>query len=277
MLLGLGAALLAAVFFGFGAIMQAIGARRVPATKGLNPRLLLRLLHEPAFLAAIGLNLSGFVLHLVSLRLIPLYLAQAGIAASLAVTALLAVRFRHDHLGSRDWWAVASVSVGLAMLAVASGPIGDQPSSGAFVVGLFIVLGAVALLGALATRMRHGLGASLLGMLAGFGFAGSGISARILPGLSPADLWDAPATYALPTCGGLAFLLYSLALQRGTVTAATAPMIVAQTVIPATVGVILLDDEFRAGWLPLAALGLLLSLIGAILLARFEGALKKSG
>jgi hypothetical protein len=71
--------------------------------------------------------------------------------------------------------------------------------------------------------------------------------------------------------GGLAFFLYSVALQRGSVMTATAPMIVIQTATPAAVGVLLLGDTIRPGWSIAAALGVVLSGAGATALARFEG------
>jgi hypothetical protein len=271
-LVGLSAALAAALVFGFSAIIQAVASRRVSGSDGLSTRLVVGLLSQGAFLLAVALNLVGFVLHLVAVRLLPLYLAQAGVAASLAVTALLAVRYFRDHLSATDWTAVGSVCVGLALLAAGSGEVGTVTASDNFLAGLFIVLAAIAVSGLIASRTKGATAAALLGLLAGCGFAGSGVSARVLPGLTPAELVVAPAAYALPLFGGLAFLLYSLALQRGTVTSATAPMIVVQTVGPAAVGLIMLDDGVRSGWVVPAAVGFVLAVAGAIALARFEDA-----
>ena len=66
-------------------------------------------------------------------------------------------------------------------------------------------------------------------------------------------------------------VLYPVALQRGSVMTATAPMIVMQTATPAAVGVLLLGDTIRPGWSIAAALGVVLSGAGATALARFEG------
>ena len=70
--------------------------------------------------------------------------------------------------------------------------------------------------------------------------------------------------------GGIAFLLYSTAMQRGSVTTATAANVVTQTAVPAVVGILLLGDRVREGWGPVAVLGFLLALAGALGLARFE-------
>jgi drug/metabolite transporter (DMT)-like permease len=269
MVLGLSAALSAAVVFGFAAVLQARAVRRVRAPDA--PRLLLLLLREPLFLASVALSLFGFCLHLVAVRTIPLYLAQAGIAGSLAVTALLAVALIHERLTNADWAAVVAITVGLAVLAIASGDIGEDDPPHGFMLGLYVGIVVVALLGVVALRSQSTYAASALGVLAGLGFAGSGLAARVLPGLTPAELWDSPATYALPLSGALAYGLYSFALRRGSVTEATGPMIVLQTVTPAIVGVALLGDQVRQGWAAVAVVGFALTAVGAVALARFEG------
>jgi hypothetical protein len=61
-----------------------------------------------------------------------------------------------------------------------------------------------------------------------------------------------------------------VALQRGSVTAVTAPLVVVQTVLPAAAGILLLGDHVRVGSLPTAVAGLLLTGGCAIALGRFE-------
>ncbi|HEX2806734.1 MAG TPA: hypothetical protein VHN80_11245, partial [Kineosporiaceae bacterium] len=254
MLLGLGAALAAAVLYGVAAILQATGARRVQAAEGLDPRVMLRIMRQPAAASALGLMLVGFLLHLLAVRLVPLFLAQAGIAASLVVTALLAVLLFGDRLSRTEWIAVAAVFGGLVLLAVSAGAVGSNHSGSTLPVIVFSSLAVIAGLAALAARWHSMLSTAALGLLAGFGYAIVGISARLLPDLtSPLDLFASPMIYSLGLGGALAFFLYSLALQRGSVTLATTPMIVTQTVAPAAVGVLLLGDSVRAGWIPGAA------------------------
>jgi drug/metabolite transporter (DMT)-like permease len=272
MLVGLGAALTAAVVFGVATVVQAVGARRVPTMRGLDVRMLLRLLREPAFLAAIVLNGVGFGLHLVALRLLPLYLAQAGIAASLVVTAALAVRLFGDRLEPLDWAGVVAVSLGLALLTTAAGAMGRENASLTFSIAMVAVIAALAALGAVVSRLNHWSVPALLGLLGGLAFATDSVAVRVMPVLSPGALWHAVPTYAFLASSALGFLLYSMALQRGAVAAATAPLVVAQTIAPAVVGVVLLGDGVRAGHLPVAVVGLALTTLGAARLARFEGA-----
>ena len=272
MLLGLAAALAAAGVFGGSAILQAIGSRRVADDSGLSPRTAALLLRQPAFLAALVLNLLGFLLHLVAVRLLPLFLAQAGIAASLAVTALLAVRIFGDRLSSTEWGAIAAVCVGLVLLTAAAGETGEERATGRMSIALFAVAGVMVLAGLVTTRARGSLAAATLSLLAGLGFSNTALASRLLPELTVTSVLSAPVAYALPLSGALAFLLYSLALQRSSVTVATAPMIVLQTAAPAVIGVLLLGDEVRSGWAIGAVGGFALTALGASLLVRFEGA-----
>ncbi|HWD81758.1 MAG TPA: hypothetical protein VG497_22840 [Kribbella sp.] len=274
MVLGLSAALGAAVLFGIGAIAQAVGSRKVPTESELDPRRLggfvVKLLKQPAFLGALALNLAGFGLHFVALRHLPLYLAQAGIAVSLVVTALLATRLMSDQLSALEWSAVAGVVVGLGLLAVSAGDAGAAARHHGLTIGIIVGLVTIAVLGAIASRSQHGVSTALLGLLAGLGYAGVAISARLLEDGSLGELFHSPTLYTLPISGALAFILYSLALQRGSVTLATTPMIALQTITPAAVGVFVLADAVRAGWWPAAIAGFLLSAVGSVILVRFE-------
>ncbi len=272
--LGLGSALAAAVLFGIASILQAVGSRKVPTQSEFDPRrfagFVVALLRQPAFLGALALQLAGFGLHFVALRLLPLYLAQAGIAVSLVVTALLATRLMSDQLSIVEWSAVIAVVVGLGLLAVSAGDAGPNVEHHGLTIGVIVGLLVIAVLGALASRSQHGISTALLGMLSGLGYAGVAISARLLQDGSIGELLRSPTAYTLPLSGALAFILYSLALQRGSVTLATTPMIALQTITPAVVGVVVLSDAVRAGWWPLALVGFLLSAAGSVVLVRFE-------
>ena len=270
-MLGLAAALAAAVVFGGSSILQAVGSRRVSSSSGFHVRTVGRLLRQPAFVAAVLLNLLGFVLHLIAVRALPLFLAQAGIAASLAVTALLAVRFFHDRLSSAEWGAVAAVCLGLALLTAAAGETGEDRATGPMSVALFAVAAVMVAGGLAASRARGLASAAVVSMLAGLGFANTALAARLLPELSVSSVLGSPVAYALPLSGVLAFLLYSLALQRSSVTVATAPMIVLQTALPAVVGMLLLGDMVRSGWAVGALVGFVLTAAGSVALVRFEG------
>jgi drug/metabolite transporter (DMT)-like permease len=85
----------------------------------------------------------------------------------------------------------------------------------------------------------------------------------------PWDLVFDPALYAMVAAGVLGLLLYALALQRGSVTLATSAVVVAETLVPAAVGILLLGDRPAHGDWSMAALGFALAVLGAVALARY--------
>jgi drug/metabolite transporter (DMT)-like permease len=259
------------VLYGVASVLQAAGARRVPWTAGLDPRVLVRMLQYPTAVLALALLLVGFGLHLAAVRLLPLFLAQAGIAVSLVVSALMAVVVFRERLTRLEWSAVGAVLAGLMLLSASAGSIGDEGGTW-LPAALLGALAVVAVLAWPASRTHTTLSTAVLGALAGFAYAIVGIASRLLPGWSAAQLGGSLATYVLGLSGLLAFFLYTLALQRGAVTVATTPLIVTQTVVPAVVGLALLGDGIRHGWTAAAMVGFALTVGAATALVRFEGA-----
>lgn len=266
MLIGLTTATLAALVFGVAIVLQAIGARSQPVARGVDPWLLFRMLRHPAFLLSLTFNLCGFLLHLVALRRLPLFVVQPVIAGSIAVAAIIQGIRGQERLGQRGRWLVVAACAGLALVtASAVSGSATYPSAGRRAT-LIVTAGAVGLLGWLASRVPGPSGVWLLGTLSGLGFAVVAISARAMPSLAIGSLVRDPATLALGLGGVIALLLYSTALQRGTVIAATTAMTVSNTLVPVLVGVIALGDRFRSGWAAAAVLGLVLAGTATVLL-----------
>jgi drug/metabolite transporter (DMT)-like permease len=266
MLIGLLASVLAALAFGVAAILQAIGARGQPVTVGIDPWLLIRMLRHPAFLLSAVLTGCGFLLHLFALRTLPLLAVQPLIASSVAVTAVVQNLVGLEPLSRRRRWLVLAVCIGLTLVtsaAVSGSAVQTSPGQRSLLLIAVVVIAAA---GWQAGRVTGARGSSLLGLLSGFGFAVVAVAGRAFPSLEPASLATDPAAAALVAAGGIAYLLYSTALQRGTVITATAPMVVANTIVPVLVGVLALGDRFRSGWGPAAVIGLVIAGIAVVLL-----------
>jgi drug/metabolite transporter (DMT)-like permease len=268
MILGLCAALGSAVCYGFGSTLQAVSARRALATPGVDPRLLLRMGRQVPFLAALALDTAGFAGQIIALRSVPIFLVQAAQAASIAVTALAATAVFAVRLRGAEWAAIATVIAGIVALGLSAGAEGGTPGFG-FGLALFGAVVILAVIGFLAGRIADPTGAAVLGAVAGLGFGVVALGVRAIPGLAPTALLTNPASYAVAAGGVLAFLFFSSGLQRGTVTVVTTAMVVGETVLPGILGVFLLGDRARPGTAPLAVVGFLLAVAGAVRLARF--------
>ncbi|MEV5506437.1 hypothetical protein [Streptomyces orinoci] len=272
-------ALGSAVCFGTASVLQAVAARAAApgSGSGVDPVLLVRAARQWRYLAGLALDGLGFLLELVALRTLPIYAVGAALAASLAVTAVVAAEVLKVRLRGVEWAAVAVVCGGLAMLGLASGAEGHRTGSQALRLGVLAVAAAVLGIGALGGRLPGRARAAVLGLGAGLGFGVVEVAVRLIDGFSPAELLANPAVYALLLGGGAAFLLLTSALQRGSVTAATAGMVIGETVGPALVGVAWLGDRTREGLAPLAIAGFTLAVLGALALARFGEAPGASG
>lgn len=267
LLLSLGSALAAAVCFGLAAVLQAIGMRR--AAPGTDPGQLLRALRTWPFLAGLAMDVLGFAFELVALRHLPLFLVQAAIAASLAVTAIAASMFMGERLRRGEWLAIGAVCLGLAALGTSAGPEGATRATNGFYVALVICLVVVGLLGAYAARLPAAARTVTLGACSGLSYGVLALAARTLPHLAPSRLLREPATYLVAVAGLLSLVLWMNALAAGSVTTATAALVVSETLLPAAVGVFVLGDEARTGFVPLAVAGFVLAVGGALALARF--------
>jgi drug/metabolite transporter (DMT)-like permease len=250
-------ALAAAVCFGLATVLQAIGMRRAPS--------LAKAVLTLPMIAGVGLDLLGFGFELAALRHLPLFLVQSAVAGSLAVTAIAAAAVIGERLSRRDWLAVGAVCLGLAALGISAGPEGATRATAAFYWSLAAALVLLGALGALSSRSRYRT--VLLGLTAGLCFGILALAARTLPGFT--NLLHEPAAYLAVGAGLVAFVLWTTALSSGSVTTATAAMVIGQTVLPAAIGVLVLGDEARQGFLAVAAAGFLLAVGGALSLARY--------
>ncbi|MBP0461073.1 DMT family transporter [Streptomyces montanisoli] len=266
-------ALGAAVCFGTAAVLQAVATRSTApgSGSGVDAALFLRAARQWRYLLGLLLDAGGFALQIVALRSLPIYVVGAALAASLAVTAVVAARLLSVRLSRTEWTAVAVVCCGLAMLGLASGPEGNTAGSSTLRWAMLAVAAFVLLVGVVGGRLPGRARALVLGLGSGVGFGVVEVAVRLIDSLDLASgrFWTNPALYALLAAGGAAFLLLTSALQRGSVTTATAGMVVGETVGPALVGVIWLGDRTRPGLGWLAVLGFAVAVAGALLLARF--------
>lgn len=259
--LGILLGLVSATVFGVAAVVQAHAVRRLDSSPDRLTGFVSGSLRDGRTMLVVAAYLVGFVLHAAAIWLLPLYLAQALVAMSLPVTTLFSRRVE-EAPGRSVWLAVGLITAGLVLLSAGAGRAGDPVTTTPFVVALWIGVAALTL----ASMVGRHLPGTLLGLLAGLGYAGSAISVRGVG--TPVDAVVVIGALAVPSYGLVAFWLYSLGMHRAAVPSTTASLIVAQTFVPAAVGVALLGDGVRDGWWPAVALGLLLATGGAAALGR---------
>lgn len=277
MLASLTAALVAALFYGIASVMQSVAAHEASNRKpqdadagGVDPGLLPRMLRQWRFVLSLVLDTLGFLAQLVALQRLPLFAVQAIVAANLAVTAVVASFVIKVKLSWREWLAVTGVVAGVGLLGSSAGPEGASQAGAVFKLALIVAVAGIGLCGLAAARLLRDPARTLvLGVIAGLGYGVIGIAARVLNGFEPLTLVRDPAAYAVAAAGIVSFMFYATALEGGSVTVATAAVVLAETLPPAVIGVVFLGDMTRPGLEPAAVAGFLLAVASAVMLARF--------
>lgn len=261
------------VCYGTATVLQAAATRSVEpgSGSGVDPALLLRAIRQWRYLAGFGLDGLGFLLQVVALRLVPIYIVAAALAASIAVTAIVSAWVLSARLSTIEWTAVAVVCVGLTMLGLAAGPEGTSHGPAALGWALLGLAGAIFVAGAACGRLDDRSRAAVLGLGSGCGFGVVEIGVRLLDEVDPTKggFYTNPALYAAAAGGAAGFLLLTSALQRGSVTTAVAGMVVGETIGPAVVGVVWLGDRTGEGLGGLVVAGFAVAVAGTLVLTRF--------
>jgi drug/metabolite transporter (DMT)-like permease len=235
------------------------------------------------FLLGLGLDAIGFVLAFVGLRHLPVFMVQAAVSSTVAVTAVLGSRYLADRLSRRDWALVGAVVLGLALVGASAAPADHRPTPGwpgtaGLLAGIpFLAASALVLdrrpwghrpagpVAGAAGRRR----AAALGGLSGAGFGGFAVAGRLMPAhAGAAGLLADPVLWAAVLYAVVGLALYGAALQQGSVTAVTAAAIATEALFPSAVGLLLLSDHTRPGLAAAALAGFTLAVGSALALAR---------
>ena len=176
MLVSLIAAIVAALLYGIASVIQAVAVRAashksaVDASGGVDPGLVVRLLHQWRFVASICLDALGFVAQLIALQRLPLFAVQAFVAANLAVTAVVASWVIGVTLSLREWAAVLGVVAGVGLLGSSAGAEGAAQVGAVFKLALIVAIAGLALVGLAAAKLNEPFRTTALGVTAGFGY-----------------------------------------------------------------------------------------------------------
>ncbi|GCE76789.1 hypothetical protein [Cellulomonas biazotea] len=251
------AAVLSSVGYGVSTIMQAVGARRAGGLGAVA---------QPLVIAAFVVDGLAWLLSLLALDHLPLFVVQAVIASSLVVVVLLARLVLGATMRRLDVLAVVAVVAALVVIALS----GDEQPAVHPPAGFDAVMIAAAVVVAVGTLLAYSSGPPvLLAVLGGLGYSVAAIAARAAH--ADGDLLDTvlqPLAIPIVVGGVAGALAYLRALERGSVGTAAAMVSVLEVVVPGVVGLSVLGDFVRSGWVLPAALALLVALAGCVVLAR---------
>jgi drug/metabolite transporter (DMT)-like permease len=261
-LIGLLIALVAMLLTSVGALLQASGAQR--ATRSRPAAV------QPRYIGGLLVDLIAWLCAVAALRVLPVFAVQAVLGGSIAVTAVVGARINNTLLDRTTRVAVAVCLVGLVLVASSAGE-GHPPVTSMLVN--YVLIGALLVLGVLMLVLRTYRRAWPLAIVAGMGLGGTALAVRaahveIGEGFSFVALLAQPSIYLIVGYWVVGIIAYSAALSRGEVGIVTAVFIVTEVVVPGLVGILLLGDPVRAGWGGVFVIGLAVSMIGVVVLAR---------
>jgi drug/metabolite transporter (DMT)-like permease len=267
-----------ALCYGVGSILQDIAAKRIEADTKLDARLLVRVTTQLPYIGGLALDLAGFILSLLALLRLPLFAVQAIAASSIGVVVVLSSARNRHWPGARQLVVLGVLAVGLVALAATASPDKPTPAPSWFALAAWIGVVVLAAGGGLVARGVTGERAgAILGGFSGLAFGGAALCARAVEAHTTlAALLRDPLSYALLVFGALGIALYAAALQRGSVTIATACQYALETLIPALIGLVVLGDRARSGWAGVAVVGFALTL-GAAILLTFDSPVSPDG
>jgi hypothetical protein len=256
--------------YGVANLLQSIAAANTAAPDSLDPKLLMRLARHRTYVLGILCQILGFILAFLARRDLPLFLVQSSMAAGLGVTAILGVLVLKWRLPKIELGLLVLLCAGLAALVTSAEPHPSRQLGLAGVMGLLVVLGALAVCGFFAAKLRGVPGSVMLGALAGIAFGAAAVASRPLANIHSLERFISdPLLYLLIAHSVVGQLLLGLAMQRGSTTAAVAAMDAAAAVPAAIVGLLFLGDQITHGREWLAGLGFLVTLGSVIGLTFF--------
>jgi len=259
------AAVLCAATYGMASVLQSICAKRIETSGAISARSLAQIATQIPYITGVGLDGVAWLLSLLALAQLPLFVVQAMVAGAIGFTVLFAAIFQRVQPTSRQLAVLLVLAGGLAGLALSGAPEEARKTPPAYSWGMWAGVIAIACVGAFVAReLRGDRAAAALGCLAGLAYGGTALCARALVAdVSLSDLRD-PLLWGLLAYGALGLVFFTAALQRGSVTVATAWLFTAETVIPSLIGLTVLGDSARNGYAVIAAVSFVITIVAAV-------------
>lgn len=244
-------ALLAALLFAVGAVMQQREAAEVPDEDSLGVGLLTRLVRRPVWLAGTAGDTLGYVAQAVALGLGSLVLVQPLLATYLLFALPLGAWWAGRRLRRSDGAWALTLTAGLAVFLVAGNPTEgvDLAPVADWLPTLAIVIPAVAACLVVAHRTRGATRAvalaSATGVLYGLVAALTKSSVSLLDDsiVTVTTSWE---PYALAVAIALGTFLQQSSYQAGDLAASLPAAAVLEPVVGVAIGLAVLQEEIRA-------------------------------
>jgi hypothetical protein len=272
LVLGIGAAVGASVFYSLGIALQAMDAKEAPHGDHLRLALVWGLIKRGRWMLGTGLSILGWPLQVIALLLAPLVVVQPALAAGLLVLVFVGQRMLGEHAGAREYIAMAAIVIGVIGAGLCAPPRSTGHTSERLTILIVLtVLAAGSLLPYILRAMRRSP-ASVTIVCAGLAFGWSGIATKLASDDLSHGYFAVAIAWGLATAAASAVgvLSESSSLQARPAIQVAPVVFVTQTIVPVALAPVLFGERFYdtpLGGVPLA-LSLVLLIVGAAVLVR---------
>ncbi len=272
LVLGIGAAVGASVFYSLGIALQAMDAKEAPREEHLRLALVWGLIKRGRWMLGTGLSILGWPLQVIALLLAPLVVVQPALAAGLIVLVFLGQRMLGEHAGRQEHIAMAAIVIGVIGAGLCAPPRSTTHTSERLTIGIVLfALAAASLLPYLLRALRRSP-AGVTIVCAGLAFGWSGVATKLASDDLAHGYLIVAAAWGLSTAAASAVgvLSESSSLQSRPAIQVAPVVFVTQTIVPVTLAPVLFGERFSGtplGGVPLA-LSLALLVTGAAVLVR---------
>jgi hypothetical protein len=272
LVLGIGAAVGASVFYSLGIALQAMDAKEAPHEEHLRLALVWSLVRRGRWMLGTGLSILGWPLQVLALLLAPLVVVQPALAAGLLVLVFMGQRMLGEHAGRHEHIAMAAIVIGVIGAGLCAPPRSTSHTSERLTITLVLLgLALVSLLPYLLRAIRRSP-ASVTIVCAGLAFGWSGVATKLASDDLSHGYLIVAAAWGLATAAASAVgvLSESSSLQARPAIQVAPVVFVTQTIVPVALAPVLFGERFSdtpLGGVPLA-LSLALLVTGAAVLVR---------
>ena len=270
-------AILAAVLFALGTVLQQKGALSTSAPEG-DPHFLLQVLRRPVWLAGAILQSSGWVVQAMALDRASLVVVQSLMALSLVIALPFGAVLTAQHIGRRELSGATLTLLGIVFFISAGQPQGgtSHPSAAAWWSACLVTGALVVFLFGLGRRFTGAAKALTYGAAAGLGY---GLQAAVTKtfvteiGGGVLALLSSWTIYVLIISAVSGFALQQSALKTGVLAPAMASSNSVTLFSSVILGISVYGESLAKGGSShsgSAVVGLLIAIVGIALLAGSE-------
>ncbi len=269
-------AILAALLFGTGSVVQQRAAAQAPPEDNLSFRLLFWLVRQRLWLIGVGFSVVGNLLSANALARGSVALVEPLFVVRLLFALPLAAAWSKHSVPRRDWTGAILTAVGLAMFVIAGNPhqgeVGNTPV-GSWIIAGGTIVGLATIMMLAAKRMDAVRQAVLLaggaGLLFGLQAALTHSAMQIFRNEGIPQLLQSWQTYAVLVTALYGTLLVQSAYEVAPLPASFPALVTAEPIVGIAVGVGVLGGSIRLAPFPFAVevVGIGVMIAGIIVLA----------